>query len=347
MKFSYQQLPMHLKSNLLPVYLITGNELFLVQEARELIRSKAKSQGFSEVQRYEVNKDFDWSMFVESNNTYSLFSDKVCTEIKLNQKPNAAGSKLFTQFLENHDPNKILLITTDKLESATQRSGWAEAINKIGAIVTIWPLDSAQFKQWALHRLRANNLNCDQAGLQFLVDQTEGNLLALAQEIEKLKLIFEGAIKLEDLINATTDNARFDIFSCIDIIEQGNASRILRSIRKLKAEAVEPTLLLWALSREIRSLSAIIGDLKNKSPWATLVKKHQIWEKRQPSVKKMISLHTPKSLHTLLLQAERIDHIIKGVTAGNVWSALETLALGLGGHQQLSLITSSPERMCL
>lgn len=336
MKISYQQLDTHLRNNLLPIYLLSGNEPLLIQEARDTIRSKARAAGFSETERFDANKDFDWQKLVESASELSLFGDKSFVEIKLNNKPNAASAKLFTQFIENINPNKIILISTEKLDSTTQKSNWVTAINKIGVIITIWPIEGSQFKQWVEQRLKQNNLVCDQSAIQFLVHQTEGNLLALSQEIEKLKLLYnKGPINLEQMTSAISDNARYDIFNFIDIILENNHSQITRVLQKLRDEAIEPTLLLWALVREIRSLIHILEDLTNKFSWDEVVKKHRIWDKRQQMTKKTLKQHTQKSLHGLLLHAEKIDHIIKGSLRGNFWDEIELLSFALSGKSIL------------
>jgi hypothetical protein len=60
------------------------------------------------------------------------------------------------------------------------------------------------------------------------------------------------------------------------------------------------------------------------------MKKHKIWSKKQGLIKRMLRLHTEKNSYDLLLQAEKIDHLIKGVRTGNVWNEIECLAVGLG-----------------
>jgi DNA polymerase-3 subunit delta len=112
---------------------------------------------------------------------------------------------------------------------------------------------------------------------------------------------------------------------------QGDAKRIVRVLQNLRTEGVEPTLLLWACSREIRTLIQIKQDLAMSTKWEAITRKHHIWEKRQPLVKKGLTAHTPKTLQLLLLQALKIDKIIKGLESGNCWNELQTLALRLSG----------------
>lgn len=336
MKLSFQQLAGHLQKTLLPVYLITGNEPFLLQEAKNSIRQKALSLGFTERQLLESSKDFDWNVLLESTNTLSLFSDKCCLELKLIQKPAATNSKILIQAIEKIPATKILLITSDKLDSATQKTTWFQAINAAGAIISIWPFDTKQFQWWVEQRLSQHRLQLDSTSVQYLMQQTEGNLLAAAQEIEKLALCFSnGPVSYEDVKKQLSDNAKFDIFVLVDTVLQRNSKRALRILSGLRNEGIEPTLILWVLTREIRTLIYILDDIKRKIPWTTITKQHQIWEKRQPLIQGAIKFHTTKKLHSFLLQAAKIDQIIKGAQKGNSWDELNELALCLSGYNNL------------
>jgi DNA polymerase-3 subunit delta len=102
-------------------------------------------------------------------------------------------------------------------------------------------------------------------------------------------------------------------------------------LSNLRAEGTEPTLVLWGLTREIRTLIELKRALAKNTPWGDIVKQHRIWEKRQPLVKTGLLRHTVKNLHQLLLRSQQIDGIIKGVTSGSQWDELENLALRLGG----------------
>lgn len=334
MKLTYFQLSMHLKKQLLPIYLITGNEPLLVQEAKNAIKQKAKDQGFLDIRHYETKKGFDWDQLLESVNTYSLFSDKSYIELRIEQKLNITASKVLTNFIEKINSNIMLILSMDKLESGIQKANWFQAMTKIGAIISIWPLELSQFKQWLKQKLQENQLSIDQFTIQYIIDQTEGNLLAASQEIEKLKLLFpSGHLVPEELVGNITDSARYDIFNLIDICLEGNLKKIIRVIKRLREEGTEPIVILWAFTREIRKLIHILNDIRNNISWEVITKKYQIWDKRQPLYKKIIKEHSVKSLHKLLLQAEKIDRNIKGLLPGCSWNALELLAIRFAGQE--------------
>jgi DNA polymerase III subunit delta len=332
MKLSYPQVVGHLKNQLLPMYLITGNEPLLIEETRDALRQKAKQMGFIENQRYEVTKDFDWDRFIEASNTLSLFSEKLCLELRLLCKLTAPAAKLLTHFLENLPDDIKVLFIADKLDAATQKNNWYHVFNRIGGIITIWPIDGPYYLQWLSERLKQQQLRLSPASLQFMAEQTEGNLLASAQEIAKLGLLFPsgGLIPHDDVVNAITDNARYDLFTLIDTIHQGDSLRIVRVLSNLRAEGTEPTLVLWGLTREIRLLIELKRALAKNIPWSDIARTHRIWEKRQALVKQSLLNHSINSLHQLLLDSQQIDCMIKGVTPGSYWDELENLALRLG-----------------
>ncbi len=332
MKLNYSQLPLHLKKNLLSVYLISGDEYLLIQESRDLIRHHAKAQGFTDIERFETQKDFDWNLPLEATQSLSLFSEKTYIEIKLIQSPTASAAKLFLQFLEKIDQDQLVVIISEKLDASAQKSNWYLALTKKGAHLAIWPLDLAKRQAWIKKRLADHQLQCQEAAIQFLDAQTEGNLLACAQEINKLALLFKGCISLEEMREVIGDSACFDLFQLTDVLLEGNAKKGLRILTKLQEQATDPILILWALMREVRLLLTVKSKLKSQpSDFETICRNHQIWDKKKPLVNKAINRLTIEDLNQQLLEGGKVDRIIKGMAQGNSWQALQTIVLRFCG----------------
>ena len=93
-----------------------------------------------------------------------------------------------------------------------------------------------------------------------------------------------------------TDNARFDIFNLVECALAGNAARSFRILENLHAEGIEPVLILWALSREIRTLAEIARLSQQGNQLASLFSQFRIFEKRQPGVRRFLQKHTHKKL---------------------------------------------------
>ncbi len=334
MKLAYDQLPPHLERNLRPVYLISGDEILLVQEAADAIRAAALKGGFAERLSFTVDAGFDWQSFKAATQNGSLFSDKQCLELRmLSPKLNESGKKILSDYLERLPADKLLLITTSKLDAAAQKTAWVKAIEKQGVVVPIWPLQSTQIAPFLLRRLQKVGLKADRQGIELLVARTQGNLLAAAQEIEKLSLLYSaGILTAAQIEEASADNARFNVFDLADHVLQGNAPLIVRILSGLRAEGVEATLILWALVRELRQLMPLAQARSAGKSLEQVVAGQQVWEKRKPWVKRTLAQHSSATLRQCLQRAARIDAVIKGGVAGAVWDELADLSLAMAGE---------------
>jgi DNA polymerase-3 subunit delta len=107
-----------------------------------------------------------------------------------------------------------------------------------------------------------------QDAVELIAARVEGNLLAAAQEIEKLKLMAEGGqITVETVQAAVADSARFDVFGLVDAVLNGEAAHALRMLEGLRGEGVEPPVILWALARELRLLANISLQYSQGTRW--------------------------------------------------------------------------------
>ena len=92
MKLNPAQLGKHLQGNLSPVYVVSGDEPLLCQEAADAIRAATRQQGFSERQVFNADNNFDWGNLLQAGASLSLFADKRLLELRLaNGKPSDKG----------------------------------------------------------------------------------------------------------------------------------------------------------------------------------------------------------------------------------------------------------------
>lgn len=332
MKLPAYQLSEHLKKNLLPIYIISGEEPLLVQEARDAIRQTAEKLGFQERQYFETTKDFDWQLLADVVKNLSLFSNKCLLELKLVSKPGTQGGKALVNYAENLPNDKILIITADKLDQASQKTIWFQTLCKNGVFIPIWPLDFPQLIRWIQQRLQQAGISTNHEGIRLIAELTEGNLLATAQEIMKLQLLYpKSNISVESIREALSNQARYDIFMLVDSALEGDGKKALKILMSLKQESTEPILILWSIARELRQLSHLQQGINTGNSLENSFKKLQIWEKRQHLFKKALQTHKLIDVHRLLIHASKIDGIIKGIYPGNVWNEISQLLLSLSG----------------
>lgn len=333
MQIKPEQLKAHLAKNLAPLYFVTGDDPLLVQESSDAIRAAARKAGCSEREVHHVEGHFDWQGFLQAGDALSLFADRKLIELRIpSGKPGDAGSKALQSYCERPNPDNVLLIESGKLEGAAKNSKWYKALDSAGAIVTIWPIELNQLPGWAMRRMQERGLQPTQEAVALLVERVEGNLLACAQEIEKLLLLFgPGPISLEQIISSVADSSRFDIYKLVDGALQGDAARTSRIIHGLKGEGIEPMLVLWALTREIRAMAQMAFLIKQGSSPDQAMGKHFVWDKRKPLVRTGLQRHKLGSWHAMLRRCGEIDAMIKGGRVGNVWDELLEVSLYFGG----------------
>ena len=339
MKLNSAQLGKHLQGGLAPVYVVSGDEPLLCQEAEDTIRAATRQQGFSERQVFHAEANFDWGLLYEAGASLSLFAEKRLIELRIaNGKPGDKGTAAILEYLERPPEDTVLLISLPKLDGSTQKTKWAKALieGPHSQFLQIWPIEVSQLPSWIRQRLSQAGLAATQEAVELIAARVEGNLLAAAQEIEKLKLLAEGnQIDASTVQAAVADSARYDVFGLIDAVLNGEAAHALRMLEGLRGEGVEVLFILVMLARELRQLAGIAQQFSQGVPLekAFASARPPIWDKRRPLVSKAVQRHTAARWHQLLIDAQRIDAQVKGQAAGDPWSSLARLAVLMAGQR--------------
>jgi DNA polymerase III subunit delta len=333
MKLKPEHIPAHLQRNLAPVYLVSGDEPLQVAEACDAIRARARESGCSERLLFNVESGFDWNALLQARDSLSLFAERRLVELRLpTGKPGEAGAKALVEYAGRPSADDVLLIVAAKIDKDAQRSKWFTSLERAGVVVQVWPLSVAQLPAWIERRMRARGLQPSAEAVAMLAERVEGNLLACAQEIEKLALLHgTGTVDGAAVTAAVSDSSRYSVYDLADRALAGEGAAVTRVLRGLQGEGEEPVMVLWALSREIRTLAIMAEELQHGTTLEQLFNRHRIWENRKRAVGAALRRCPPQTLHRLLRQAGRADRVIKGVATGNVWDELLQLALGLAG----------------
>ena len=339
MKLNSAQLAKHLVNPLSPVYIVSGDEPLLCQEAADTIRAAARQQGYDERQVFSADSNFEWGTLVQAGASMSLFAERRLLELRLpSGKPGDKGAAALIEYCARPADDTVLLITLPKLDGNQQKSKWGKALVDGGLtqFVQIWPIDAHQLPQWIRQRLAQAGLAAQPDAVELIAARVEGNLLAAAQEIEKLKLLADGdQITLDIVQAAVADSARYEVFGLVDAILNGEGAHTLRMLEGLKGEGVEPSIILWALARELRLLGSLSAQYAQGVPMEKAFSQARppVWEKRRPLVSKALQRHTTTRWAQMLGDAQVIDAQIKGQAQGSVWEGLARLSLAMAGVQ--------------
>ncbi len=331
MKIQANQLSSHLLKSLAPCYLVTGDEFLLVDEALDTIRSAARKRGFTSRELHVATTGFDWNGLTASTGNYSLFAEQRIVELRLpTGKPGAAGSAAIIELVEQSGPELLFIVTGPKLDKSGGASKWAKSIEKKGVSLPLWPIGVRELPGWIANRMRAAGLQPDRDAVTLIADRVEGNLLAARQEIEKLRLILgEGKVSAEAVNDAVANSSRYDVYKLTDAALAGDANRSVKILGGLRAEGVEPVIVMWALTRELRTLATLDDVIRQGGDLGGAMQKSGVWSNRQGLVRSCISRHQHGDFHKMLKATGRADAAAKGQRAGNPWHMATDVVVSL------------------
>ena len=335
MKVYPEQLGDQLNRRLAPIYLLSGDEPLQIMEAADAVRQAAKAAGYLNRELFHADAGFDWSLLQEACDSFSLFGEQRVLDLRLPAKPDKTGSAALLRYAERPPEDAVLIVSLPKLAAADQKARWFQAAEKLGIFVQVWPLEGDKLLRWLDKRLNSKGLLADQSGLLLLAARVEGNLLAAAQEIEKLHILHgQGRLTDEQILKAVADSARYDVFDLAEEVLRGQAGRAYRVLMGLKAEGVAAPVALWALTRELRLVNTLKSEMAAGSSPEALFGKYKLWDTRKAAMEQALKRLSRADIHQALLLSAKADRIIKGQEAGEEWDALLSVCLSAAARQE-------------
>ena len=326
---------------LAPVYLIAGPELLRVIEAADAVRAKARAEGIGEREVFDADgRDFDWGQLASSFNAPSLFSSRRLLEVRLpSGKPGKEGAQVISDFCAQPPADVVLLITAGEW-SKSHQGKWTEAVSRVGVLSVAWAIKPHELGDWIERRLRSKGVKAEPAAVQRLGERVEGNLLAAAQEIDKLALLADGQMldvaRMESLV---ADAARYDVFRLVESAFSGQPQAVIRMLAGLRAEGGAVAALTPILIREVLLGAGLARVQANGGNLAAEMKARGIWESRQPPYKRALQRHpAPQRWERFAAEASLLDRMAKGRAEGDPWLALERLLLAIAEAQAVCLL---------
>lgn len=306
----------HLKRELAPIYLISGDDTLLVQEACDAVLAAARQQGFAERSVLHAEGGFNWNDVLQDAASLSLFAERRIIDLRVpGGKFDREASDVLRGYAEQPGGDTLLLIRAPRLEPRQRNSAWFKALEKAGVVVLVWPIGPRELPRWLAGRLKSAGLELDSRALEVLADRVEGNLLAAVQEIEKLKLAgLPSPITADALLELLEDAAHYDTFELIDAVLGGDGRRASRMLGNLRQEGVALFAILGALTSQLRRLAD--GGY--------------VPAPRQRLVKGFLErLGGTEAVPAVLAECALVDAQGKGQMPGDAWNSLEDLLLRL------------------
>lgn len=321
------------KDELAPVYLLAGEEPLQLQEAGDALRARARALGHTEREVLDVEAHFDWDALARSGASLSLFAQKRLIELRLpTGKPDRDGSRrgseAIVEWCKAPVADTVLMISAAEW-SKKHETAWVKAVEHAGVYAWLRAPRVDQLPAWIRGRMRAHGFAPDADAVALLASRAEGNLLAIAQEIDKLAALRDGGpVSAADLESLGADNAVYDVFRLTDAAFGGDAPRALKILGGLRAEGEDVIPMLgWLLTQLDLALR-----LASAPDFATGARaEYGFWPARQKLFANALRRAGRGDAHWrhCLAECARIDRLTKGREIGDPWRAMERLLVAI------------------
>lgn len=316
MALSLPQFERHLAGGeLRPVYLIAGDEHLVVLEAADALRAKARAQGYGEREVLEAGESgFKWHELSQSASAMSLFGSRRVVDLRIpTGRPGKEGGEAIEAWCAAPPPDTILLVTANAW-SKSHETSWFRAVEDAGSVVIAWPVKREELPDFAARRASSRGLSLTPDAIEVLIARTEGNLLATAQEIDKLVLLAGGRpLDGEALEALVADTARYDVFRLSDAALAGDAARALHMVDALRAEGDSvPGLLSW-IATQLHALARMSRTVERGQSIDAAMRGENIWPaSRQGGFRRALQRGNAAYWAARLADAVRVEKLGKG-----------------------------------
>lgn len=341
MRLYPEKLAQHLKAGLAPCYFIYGDEPLLKFEALDTLRQAARAQGFDERLRFDADEGLDWDDIFAASQTLSLFSQRQIIELQLPEKLDKTASERLRELLKQCHPDLLLLITGPKLNQQQQKGAWFSALSNAGPVIPVVTPEGVQFTRWLTQRLKLQGLQVAEDGVRWLSFAFEGNLLALAGEIEKLVLQnLAQPLSLALLQEQVQPHHQFNPFQLFDPLLEGKVKRACRILLQLRAEGIDAGMLCHLFARELNVLLQMQLGLSAGQPFSQLASQLHIWSSRQNLMQGALQRLPLAKLQQLQSMLGAADLAVASFEEDEAWRWLYSICIGFLDEHLMTITPS-------
>lgn len=323
------------------LWLAHGDESLLHQWLIDALRPHWQAQNYA-IKRIELVSVKSWQEVLSELGSQSLFDDASALIVTGNHKPDKtilAELERFAQDAQTGMHSHSLLWLTPKQDRRTQSSHWFALFSQYGHVIDCNLYDEQQRQQLLQIQALQFGLKLSQEAWQLLMSHTEHYLLSAYQTLWRLSYLFAPeisasglddkpanvALDVDDLQAALVSDAQFSVFDLSDAMLDGNSAQVVKIISQLKATDEPTTLVLWAISKDMRLVLALMDgqDPQTLGIWRSKQGLYQQACRRQSSER---AARWPALLY-------RCDQAIKGLIRQPAWELLLQAALELSGKR--------------
>lgn len=335
MRIYPEQLAQQLGKGLRQAYLLFGNEPLLKQECGDQIKLAAQQTGFDERHAFTIDAQLDWNQILDCTQAMSLFSARQIIELEVPESGlNANQAKALQEVIATLHSDILLLMHGPRLNKKQENAKWFKSVAELGLYIPCNTPDARHLPRFIQGRCQHLGLKPDHESVLMLAQWHEGNLLALAQSLQKLTLLYpNGELTVARLEEALSRHNHYTPFQLLDALLAGQSKRSQRVLRQLEGEGIEPVILLRTLQRELTQLYKMQEMGSKGTPLNIIFEQFRIWQSRREVYIGALHRLPLVTLIHLLQQLAHLEVQVKTNFDYQPWPALSALCAEMCGIQ--------------
>jgi len=260
------------KGNLAPLYLLYGDEPYLVERAVKRLLERAVDPGF---------RDFNFNAFYGNEvkgeeifsvaQTLPMFADRRVVLVKKGGELSAAAMEVLLPYLQDPCPSTCLVLQAEKIDG---RKKFFAEFKKKGEVVEFKRPYENQLGPYVRDEVRAAGKKIESAAAELLAYLVGNNLQELVSQIEKLCTYCgkKETVGVEDVKTIVSDTKVENVFEFTDALGSKELGRSLTMLTSILSDGEAPLRVLGAVARHFRQLWQVRELLDRRVPQGELAK---------------------------------------------------------------------------
>ena len=327
-----EQLEANLVKGLKAFYLLSGQDLLLVDESKDQIIALARKQGFDEKIDVTINNETKWDDLFHLLQSTGLFSSRQIVILNCPDNLTTPQQKQLSELLSFSHSDLIFILHLPKLSKAMEKQAWFNLLETNGLLINCQTPDINKMPIWLQHRAKKMALDLEDETIKLLAYSYEGNLLALQQTLWMLQLRFSHEkitpTKAQEIIE---QSAQFTPFQWVDSLLAGKIKRATRILNHLRNEEVQAVVLLRIIQKELMLILEMTRSPSPVKPNHFLFKGNlrqefdrlKVWQNRRPFYQQAINRFTYAKLYQLIQTLADLEKQVKQEFSEEIWQQLE------------------------